>query len=524
MKNSITSQTLVAAMHSLPAKDHRKQWIAHNYYRIVCEELRYGYLVLADGQQIKNNTIPFSISRVRKQLGAYGKNPKKYWWDWLHANFPLVNIISTGNSIKGTLSMATTHIPLDVLSASTNEDETVRSIYERYPDAEYDFVPIDQFSLNNFIRACEFTIKNKRGRREFLDKTEYNRKEAKLIQMCANQFNGNLPQVISHSSFGRKYYKGPNLQSTSKIVRHAALGSCWEVDINNSVYAWKYAMMKDGVQNTLTYTREYIQDKDRIRKRLAQLCFGNTKDYTIDTIKQVLTAISFGARSSNETTWCVNKQTGNMQQLAIHNIIKSQDVRTRLFADEWMHNFVEEQKQINKLLSDELFKLADEGQVKPKVVEMCSTASGRRSRNKFIAYAYQQSEKQVTNQMIEVANCKPTLIVHDAIYFKTKPDIASMSWVLQNNWALATVTHTHRDKYVFADNEPLTEHERHMENEERAANNGELPTRTQIKSNVTYLEDIDRANCEPNWNEELEQQTPRVDERMPDYVREVLGL
>jgi hypothetical protein len=506
------------AKQTLPVKYTNLESKAQEYQTAVFREIVYGYF-LADMQQVNQGIVPFNITRIRKQLGRYGKGGKGYWWDWLHANFPLVNITSKGNSIKGVSSMAQPQIPLDIILASGNGKELVEAIYNQYSDADFDLAPINTYSLENYILAT--TAENS------LNETiQNNLKDARMILAIARECKGKLPQVINYSAFGRTYYKGVNLQNVHKTVRHAALGACYSVDIDSAVFNWKYSVVP--FRDELSYTRELIRDKTRVRKHLAQLVFGNTTTRSIKTVKQVLTAISFGARAE---TKCWFKRDNRWTQGSISEIIYSKELRDTLFQDDWMKQFMREQDKINKFISDDLANAVSQGDIPEEYLKDLRSERGRISKGKLIAWAYQQTEQQVMSAILEYSRSEVILQVHDGVYFKTKPDMPSMQTVLQDHWPLATLSIEEIDNYHYRNRELDQEHLDFIKQEEIKANNGVDPNTTGIHTETLAVKKYD-CHSEPNWekyiNEQMEEyyahfpEDKPLDLNMPDFVKQIL--
>ena len=512
----------LAHLHELPCKYTNLDTKTQDYHRAVFDEIVYGYY-LANMDQINNNTVPFSITRIRKRLGRYGKGGKGYWWDWLHQNFPLVNILSVGNSIKGVNSMAQPKdIPLDILLASGNGRDIVEALYKDFDDdADIHLAPINTYSLENYILAT--TAENNLN-----PKIQTNLKQARLILMVAKQCNNQLPQVVNYSAFGRTYYKGLNLQNVHKTVRHAALGACYSVDIDASVFNWKYAMVP--FNQDLTYTRELIQDKTRVRKRLAQLVFGNTNDHSINTIKRVLTAISFGARAKTRC-WFKN-ESNKWTQGAISEIVYSKELRELVFNDSWMKNFMNEQERINQYIGDDLARAAKNKDIPEKYLKDLKSERGRISKGKLIAWAYQQSEQQIMTEMLKWSRTEALLQVHDGVYFLTKPDMPSMQTVLQQQWPLATLSLETINNYHYRNRELDQQHLEHIRQEETLANGGTDPRTSGIHTEALAVKKYD-PHAEPNWEqinssnlmEEYYQHFPEdrpQDPNMPSFAKKRL--
>lgn len=504
------------ARQTLPCTHTNVELKAAQYQDAVFTELYYGYF-LASMDQINSNQLPFNITRLRKSLGRYGK-PQRYWWDWMHKNYPLVKIIKKGTSIKKESSMVEVDIPLDIIFASGKGKDFVKAVYNKFDkDSQTHPVTINLRNLNNYILAT--AAENNPNK-----KIQNNLKTARMIYMIAQELDGVLPQVVSKSNFGRTYYSGPNLQNCHKTVREAALGPCYSVDINNSVFNWKYSVVPFAQE--LTYTREYITDKNRIRKHLAQVVFGNNTEYSIKVIKRVLTAVSFGAKSETKC-WFKNTE-GAWTQGAISEIIYSKDLRNLLFSDPWMVQFMREQQQINDFIGNDLTKCATEGLIKEEYLEHLRSERGRISKGKLIAWAYQQSEQQVMESLIKWSNAEVLLQVHDGVYFKTKPDMPSMQTMLQEIWPLATLDIKEVEKYSYTNVEEIELHRQHIKQEEIQANGGADPVTTGIHTEQVAAKVYD-PHAEPNWDayqesciEEYYQHFPKerpLDPNMPDFAR-----
>jgi len=505
------------AKTQIPCKYTNLEQKTAQYHHVVFNEIFYGYY-LANMSQIQSETVPFSLSRVRQQLGRYGKGGKGYWWDWLHKNFPLVNIISLGNSIKGVTSMAQPKdIPLDIILASAKGKDLVTAIYSQF-DANSDIhaTPVNLYSLNNYILATQAQGSGN-------ETIQRNLKTARIILSIAEECKGVLPQVVSESSFGRTYYRGVNLQNVHKTVRHAALGSCYSVDIDSSVFNWKYAMVP--FRDELTYTRELIQDKNRVRRHLAHLLFGNESDYSIKTVKELLTAISFGARA--ETNCWFKNEYNQWTQGAVSEIIRSKELRTIFFNSEWMQNFMREQERISKHIGDDLAQAAKQGAIAKVYLEDLRSERGRISKGKLIAWAYQHSEQQMMQEILKWARAEPILQIHDGVYFKSKPDMPSMQTVLRDKWPLATLSIEQIESYHFENRESNQEHLDFIRQQELKANLGLDPRVDGIHTEQTAVKRFD-PHSEPNWESLMQQQYqehfPQPDARMPDFAKQRLKI
>lgn len=488
------------------AKPKRAKEIAEKYIATVAYHIMIGK-TRANSKQAGLGHFPISTRQCMDELGRFGPNSnQQYWFPILHKHFPLFKTITQGSNLRGEQTVAQTDIPIEILLAGNDIGALFDKLYKDldFADANaYDVVKINLKNLNNFI---ERTTEDK------------HKTTARLIHMVATATDGVLPMQIHESEFGRKYYKGLNLQSCAKVVREAALGACWSIDIENAVVNWKYSMMSPDTQQKLTYTREYIQDKNRIRKHLANVVFGNTSDQSIRTIKRVMTAVGFGARG--ETNCWFKDSTGAWTQGSISEIIYSADLRNTLFTDTWMMNFMLEQETINKTLEDALRPMFS---ATPQLKRLVLTESGKRmSKQKMIALAYQRAERAVMTAIDAYARAERLLLVHDGAYYATRPDIASMQTVLRDHMPEARLELTEIKSWQ-AVAQVNHEHRAHILEEERAANNGVLVTTHGIQSERVALKQFD-PHAEPDWETQMMRDfEASLPAEHPEFIKHLLG-
>lgn len=464
-----------AALDGISIKPNRMRDIVEKYHSVVCAELIYGFYMHADMSQINANTVPFSLKRVREEFNhRYGTKPQQYWWDWLHENFPLVREIKKGYSVNKntkTYSIVESTVPLEHILASQDPAQVMTDVYSRYnTDSDIHHVQMDMRSLNRYIRATAAVLQNNRAPNQTIMN---NLKTARLLHMIGEYTGGALPQVVNTSEFGRTYYRGPNLQNCHKTVRHAALGTCVQVDINASVFNWKYSIAVDlGVDpSQLLYTRELIEDKTIVRKRLAQLLFGNTNELSIDTVKQIITAIGFGARVAKGNPYRLNSRGEWESYNAIADIIRSKNKRDNFFADSWVKQFVNEQRLINRRIFEEIKTNIQDLTVDETLV--LRTESKKLNENRAVAWAYQNAEAQVMQELLKLVDADQLLLqVHDCFYFSrlSNDQWLDMQMLLKQHWCLASMSKETVNAYQYQDVEFLEQHRAHIRAEERAAN------------------------------------------------------
>jgi hypothetical protein len=413
--------------------DYRK--IATKYYQLVKQAVIKG-VQMADTEAVKLNLIPVSFYQLTIKTGRYGsKGKQRYWFEWFQKNFPLMEPVIAGSNFgrnkRGQLTMIKTTKTIERLLAYHSDHELFNLHYRQYQPDSLDLVTVDLDSLAAYIVHNQDTQQYAVGGENHLSTLRYNEKSAMLILRLANYNKGQLPQIKSQSAFGRLYYRGPNLQSAGKIVRHAALGDCYQYDIEASVFTWKLDTVKLIVKtlNTeikLPATIDYLDFKQHHRQRLAQLLFNNNSDYTVNTIKQVLTAVGFGARTTNAIGWY---DQGVWTTTAIRQIIKSDHLIKQLFADTWFSEFVAEQDVMSRIIFEQVKDYAE-----IKNLEHLQNTTGNLSRNKTISYLYQKTEALIIdrlNQRLLAQGNQILLLCHDGFYTKHRADVVDLRYELQ---------------------------------------------------------------------------------------------
>jgi hypothetical protein len=222
---------------------------------------------------------------------------RHYVWQTFQS-FPerIFNIVQVGSNLTERLSMVEVNYKMEeILLAAGTPEELAVELYKPYNDQiqrdDFTEVPIDMRSLGNYIRSnLAIDRETKSTQSENLDR---NLKHAQRIYMLASANDNKLIQVHSDSAFGRRYYRGPNLQNVPKIVRHAALGGCHEYDIESSVFSWKLSWFKSicrDQQETISRpaTLEYLDHKQAMRNQLAQAVFDTDAEWAVKIIKELI--------------------------------------------------------------------------------------------------------------------------------------------------------------------------------------------------------------------------------------------
>ena len=447
--------SVVTALKRVMPKTNKAQAAIEKYTSVLERHLEQSLLHMDDNMYRFFKNFYVSTHDLALEVGQFVIDGRRqYLHKWLDANrLNLIRVVKTG--VKGsdysTVSLTDFVTMTDVmdinqlrkrsidqldalLSDKTLTDE--KFFYKLFPDfapevrdeeklkKTYDLCPVNVHSLKQFIvflthKAHKMTD----VQRQLLIR------QARAIVRIAEAGNGELPMQKKHSHFGRTYYTGVlNVQSTKKVLRHAMLGKCWEYDIRSSVIAWKlgmtwlicneYGWTPQEFNQIFSTCLSYLSDKRRFRETVRRKTFGSaaalTQDKQTEVIKSALTAISFGARKHRHG-WI--DQSGNAFNPAIVRIIADQTARENFYACPEASAFIDEQKDMDKLITKYAKKRA------PWLLSdsELQTASGRISNSKLMSYLYQQSETIVMDIVRrEVRTMHHTVLanVHDAIYIR----------------------------------------------------------------------------------------------------------
>jgi hypothetical protein len=291
----------------------------------------------------------------------------------------------------------------------------------------YDSVQLDIDSLKNYIEWLRYVA----TKFSAIRKAELLR-QARHVLGLALARNATLLQRRKPSSFGRTYYYGVSVQSVSKELRAAMLGSCWEYDIRSSVVAWKMGFAKEchaaseskkEFHAFFSASLSYLEDKANLMATVQRNVFESdtnvSKELQKKLIKQAFTALSFGARVTSHG-WQDNSGTWNNPALV--EIIKNGDERKRFLNNILVKAFIAEQGRLDEYLYKGVKSLSPSLLKKPEL----QTAGGIPSKSKVLAYLYQHGEMEVMNVVrsaLQEFDCKVLANIHDAIIVRKKLSI-----------------------------------------------------------------------------------------------------
>lgn len=420
----------------------------------------------------KDNAIQMSLDEIRDSFLYRYKVDKKmhYWFDWFQQNYPLYIITQQGNSMTGKKSYGIPNIHIvDSLMAADPKKFTEAFADELEPKLEaigdnIHYIEIDVDNLEKYIKQ---TYKNWTAEGCHNEKIKRYIIDALAIQKLAIGFNQTvtcpmtgktwheIPQYYTNTVSGRIYYRGSfALQGMSSVVREAALGACYEVDLRTSVFSF-YKMLLDGRGIDTSIITELMFDKVQFRKSLAKtLTNTNTNEtHKIAMVKEAITAMGFGARSS---------QFGSIQK-----IIWNLEDRKALFEHpKWV---------ALKNIKTEVTKIAN-NKFKSEIKEYkkyLKTVDKKYSMGSFLAYMYQSYEtQQMMTVMENLDKHKILLWVHDGVYVRSRPDTGTVLHDIQKFNPHANIDAKQINKYVYLNDDVEMEqvqHKMRMAEQERIA-------------------------------------------------------
>lgn len=360
----------------------------------------------------------YRISRrsLRVAVGRYGPR-RSYWWDQLHQRWPLFKEIRRGRPCLNKQQRELTQIEpviaeITEYSAASIEREARAAAENR---DQFDWIAIDIDSLNQYIEQST---------------VPHYRQVALSIRDKYYLNHNSFPQSYRTAVSGRRYYQGLNLQLAPAVVRKAALGRHYEYDLNTSVYSWQivilrrlYNLSDTAIPPGTSYTREYIANKNTIRKRLSLLMTSaKSSEEQIRRVKQAITAIGFGARRSN--AFYIGE---DIVAHGLAGVILNREDRERFLADSWVQGFLQEQTAIVQRIVEGYLEILPDNRTDERFYH-----KGKFSPKRYIAMLYQLFEtRAMTYVQQEAADREVLLWVHDCVYTRLPVDLARINSLLK---------------------------------------------------------------------------------------------
>ena len=473
-----------------------------------------------DGYQIQ-------LSEIRN-IFSHRYSRTKYWHKWFEKNYPIWTVLQKGNTYKGNTRIMI-HPTHDQILSVASPDEIGR-VFEKEIEAgqPQQDIDIDVENLERFIRVCEYNmVRQKYKGSGWVNKIKENQTQArKLVKLAeyydqpqVNPLTGDtryvIPQPYKTSPFGRRYYTGGfALQNKNAQVRIAALGRCWGIDIDSSVFRFYKGLATDFniEHSTLDIL---LADKRAFRAELSG-CLQNIPqklDYLNNLVKQSITAMGFGARDTSYWDPDKARMVG-----ALSEIIKNRDDRDRLT----QHPYWRDLKRIYNEIKAATLKDKD-------LVNSVKTNETYWQRNKYtgdrlMSLLYQHYEANVMERCIELLEeCQrePRLWVHDGVYTLMNPQgnagyFAAVEKILQEEFnPFIKFEITKHDEYTVQYTEEIqkeeTEHTKNLAVEEMLARQWAYDN--QFNRVLTPEEKL--AGIRKRNPEYVENSTGEVDSEMP---------
>ena len=298
----------------------------------------------------------------------------------------------------------------------------------------FDVVPIDVPSLEAYVAWL-----NTKATKMSPGRVRIYTEQALLILAVAKHTGGIYPQRRKPSPFGRTYYSGISVQNVNKELRRAMLGNCWEYDIRSSVVTWKMTFAQELTDELYPFKEcrklfwaswLYLEDRADFMRDVRKDVFGKTSGLSVEfqekLIKEAITAISFGARST-VNGW--REASGEWVNTAIGDILKNSTQRNAFLNSGAVQAFIKEQALLDSYIADGLKTDMPDVYFGPLI-----TRNIRPSKSKAVAFAYQKSETLVMNVAYAVLakhRIQPIARIHDAFVVRHKLPIDLRSEIIE---------------------------------------------------------------------------------------------
>jgi len=452
LKITVKDIVLEQLRRAFPSPSNSAKRALDKYVRVLEDKINTCLYMGRTEWARKIGAYDISLEKLNNDGGQIGRD-KMRTHKWLVANnLSLVRTVELGTPFNAKVSVvkltdlvtATDDMSMNALKDKTESDlddflndfsisdidfvnslfPTLSSMTEAEAAVLFDLAPIDVKSVKNYIHWLLHGAKhfNHQQRETIL-------RQAQIILRISQHTKGILPMEKIHSTFGRTYYGGVNVQNVHKSLREAMLGDAYEYDIRSSVISWKmgfalecYQAMDSGQDFNKVFSAilGYLHDKKDFIATVLHETFdkdsNSDREHQEKIVKKALTAFSFGARLS-EGDWFEAK--GVVRSPSLVTTIKNKDERKRFTDSRTIKKFVAEQK----LLDQYIYKKFT--QQYPYLLKMSElqTSSGRVSKSKVMAWLYQHAETTVMDvvrgELLKL-NIEVIANVHDAIVTRQK--------------------------------------------------------------------------------------------------------
>lgn len=406
----------------------KAQKLFDRYIHTVCGALLRQISYIFDDQ------AQVSLDALINGCGEFQYQKQRYWvWNEFKELCPFFVVVAKGSNLSG--QNTTVKINDDAISkllAYVSDEVLVQQMVAGAASSgtSPEWIAVDLDNLKNYIDNAEHDLThNAAGKsREWVAKVKRNAVQAQIVHRIASSLGGQYPQYPKPSIFGRTYYHGLSIQTMSKQVRSAALGEHFQYDLSAAIYGIKLAIISGivakpkerHVENRLdglfTYTKEYLREKDAIRRRLADECLTETPINAaakLRLVKQAITAIGFGAKT-DAALWYDGHPP------AIAQIIMNKADRERFLNDKFVANFTKEQDELTEVI---VLFLKRVGKFDPIKQAIKDAKGGKRVTDAHIlAYLFQHYETDLMDDIVAIAQAEMPVIarIHDAFITSAK--------------------------------------------------------------------------------------------------------
>jgi len=418
-----------AFTNKFPAlKAAKAQKLFDRYIDTVCGAL------VRQAPYITDDQVQVSLDALINGCGEFRYQNNRHWvWNEFKDIYPFFTVVEKGSNLKGrNTTVAINHEAVRKLLDHVSDETLVAEMAGSGTSADdAEWVDVDLPNLQNYIDNAEHDLAhNASGKsNEWVSKVRRNLYQARLVQRIATFLGGKYPQYAKPSVFGRTYYNGLSIQTMSKQVRAAVLGPHFQYDLSAAIYGIKLAILSGvvgkpnerHVENRLhglfSYTKEYLREKDAIRKRLAEQCLTDTPaspEGKLKFVKQAITAIGFGAKT-DAAFWF----DGNPPALAA--ILRNKDDRERFLNDKFVKNFIDEQDELTEAIVLYLKSVDRFDAIKQTIKDVKKTGSHITDAH-ILAYLFQHYETDLMNEAVAIAQADAPVVarIHDALITSKK--------------------------------------------------------------------------------------------------------
>jgi len=225
-----------------------------------------------------------------------------------------------------------------------------------------------------------------------------------------------IPIFYKEASTGRYTAQGGVIQSYHKSVRYAALGGCYEYDLeaahqNILLQLIDKELVSDieltpQEQSSIDTIREYIKSKKQTREILAQELYTD-----IRTVKAILSALTYGAQLVDNKYQAIFKECGGDKQLI-----------DRVISNQFLQSYVGAFELVYRLLVGKGKEVTNAVGITKKVTK----------KSKATAHLLQGYERQILDSIIKHFKRKDiALLVHDCVVFYHKQSRRELSRIVK---------------------------------------------------------------------------------------------